>query len=178
MTPLLPAAVAGNSSLVPLLVDVGTRLEEATGLLQYVLVVVFAAIPVIEILVVVPVGIGIGLDPLLTGVAAFVGNVGSVYLLIGFESRLRRWWRDRRGGESDERPDRYARARRLWDQYGLPGLSLASPVLTGVHIATLVALVAGSSSRSVAWWMTVGIAVWTVALVLASVYGLSVVGII
>ncbi|MXV64244.1 small multi-drug export protein [Natronorubrum sp. JWXQ-INN-674] len=163
-------------SFVPLLVDVGSTLEEATGFLQYLLVFVFAAIPVIEILVVIPVAIGLGLDPVLAGVVAFAGNVLSVYALVLFYQQIANWLRRRRG-EKSGRSDRYARARRLWDRYGLPGLALGGPVLAGVHVAALVALLAGSRSRTVAVWMTAGILVWTVVLVAASVYGVSVLGI-
>ncbi len=165
-------------ALLPLLIDVGTNLEEASGLLQYLLVFVFAAIPVIEILFVIPVAIGIGLNPVLTGVFAFGGNVASVYVLILFQQRIANWWASRRDAPPKERSDRYARARRVWDRYGLPGLSLGGVVLTGVHIAALVALAAGSRARAVAAWMTISIALWTVALVVASVYGLSLLGLV
>ncbi|APW99240.1 small multi-drug export protein [Halobiforma lacisalsi AJ5] len=162
-------------SLTPLLVDVGSSLEEATGLVRYLLVFVFAAIPVIEILVVVPIAIGLGLDPVVTGVVAFAGNVLSVYALIVFYRRVAAWLRRRRGDRS-EPSDRYARARRLWDRYGLPGLAVGGPVLAGVHVAALVALLSGSRSRLVAAWMTAGIFAWTIVLVAVSVYGFSVLG--
>lgn len=165
-------------TLTQLLVDVGTVLEDAGGIVQYVLVFVFAAIPVIEVLVVVPIAIGLGLDPLLTGIVAFAGNVASVYALIRFHRRLSTWWRRRRGTDETIPGGRYTRARRLWDRYGLPGLSMSGPVLTGVHVAALVALVAGSPDRAVAGWMTVGIGVWTALLVAGSVFGFSLLGIV
>ncbi|ELY44672.1 small multi-drug export protein [Natronorubrum sulfidifaciens] len=167
-------------SVTPLFVEIGSLLEEAGGLLQYVLVFVFAAIPIVEILVVVPVAIGLGLDPVVTGVAAFAGNVGSVYVLVAAHQRLSRWWRGRRGGADtvESTGERYARARGLWDRYGLAGLSIGGPVLTGVHIAALVALLAGSPTRAVAGWMTVGIGLWTVVLVAGSVFGFSLLGIV
>ncbi len=112
-------------SLLPLLVDVGTTLEESSGLLQYLLVFVFAAIPIVEILVVIPIAIGLGLDPLATGLFAFAGNILSVYALIVFYRHIARWLEQRRG-ESDDSSDRYARARDLWDRYGVPGLAIAS----------------------------------------------------
>ncbi|MDQ2050567.1 small multi-drug export protein [Natronolimnohabitans sp. A-GB9] len=158
--------------------DVGSILEDAGGVLQYALVFVFAAIPIVEILVVVPIAIGLGLDPLVTGLVAFAGNVVSVYALIAAHQRLTTWWRRRRSDADTDSRDRYARARRLWERYGLPGLSFGAPVLTGVHIATLAALLAGSSARLTAGWMTVGIGVWTVLLVVASVFGVSLLGVI
>lgn len=78
-------------TITPLLVDVGTALEEATGIVQYALVFLFAAIPVVEILVVIPVAIGLGLNPVMTAVVAFIGNVGSVYALILSYRRLLAW---------------------------------------------------------------------------------------
>ncbi|SEH12344.1 Putative small multi-drug export protein [Natronorubrum sediminis] len=173
-----------------LLIDVGSTLEDAGGFLQYLLVFVFAAIPVVEILVVIPVAIGVGLDPVLSGVFAFAGNVASIYVLIGFHKQLREWWHRRRGRETRTRDelseppdeesasDRYARARGLWERYGLPGIAVGGPILTGVHIAALVALLAGGSNRLVAGWMTVGIAAWTVVLVAGSVYGFSLLGVV
>ncbi|RQG94444.1 small multi-drug export protein [Natrarchaeobius chitinivorans] len=163
-------------AIAQLMVDVGATLEDATGVLQYVLVFVFAAIPVIEVLVVVPIAIGLGLDPIATGIVAFAGNTLSVYGLVAFHRRLSAWWRARRGETTTESNDRYARARRLWDRYGLPGISFGGPVLTGVHVAAVVALLAGSRSRDVAAWMTVGIAAWTVVIVVGSVLGLSLLG--
>lgn len=171
-------------TVTPLLVDVGPMLEDASGVLQYVLVFLFAAIPVVEILVVVPVAIGLGLDPVATGLVAFAGNVGSVYVVVAFHRRFSRWLRGRRRSadpEADEQDgndshERYARARELWDRYGLAGLSVGGPILTGVHIAALVALLAGSSARAVAGWMTVSIGLWTVVLVVLSVFGVSVLG--
>ncbi|WP_049927524.1 small multi-drug export protein [Halopiger goleimassiliensis] len=165
-------------TVVQAAIDVGSLLEESGGLFQYALVFVLAAIPVVEILVVVPIAIGLGLDPVTTAVVAFVGNVASVYALVVVHQRLRAWWRSRRSDPDPDSSDRYARARRLWNAYGLPGLALGSPVLTGVHVATLVALLAGSPVRRTAAWMTVGIAVWTVLLTAGSVFGFSLLGVV
>ncbi|TYT60519.1 small multi-drug export protein [Natrialba swarupiae] len=167
-----------ETTLTPLLVEIGATLEETGGALQYVLVFVFAAIPLIEILVVVPIAIGLGLNPIATGVVAFAGNALSVCGLVVFHRRLTEWWRARRGTNESEGGGRYARARRLWDRYGLPGLSLGGPVLTGVHVAALVALFAGSRSRAVVGWMTVSIGAWTALLVAGSVFGFSVLGLL
>ena len=57
----------------------------------------------------------------------------------------------------------------------MPGLALAAPILTGVHLAALLALAAGSRGGLIAGWMTVGIAAWTVVLVAGSAFGVSLV---
>lgn len=164
----------------PLLVDVGAAIADAGGVIRYGLVFLFAALPWVEILVVIPVAIGVGLSPATTGVVAFAGNAGSVYLLLLFHRRIARW-RDGRRPEPEADDDdatnrRREWARGIWDRYGLPGLSLAAPALTGVHLAALIALAAGSRPRTVAGWMTAGIAAWTVALVAGSAFGVSLLG--
>ena len=180
-----PAGREREMELAQLLVDAGAALEGATGLVRYALVFVFAAIPVVEVLVVVPIAIGLGLDPAATGVVAFAGNAGSVYALVYGHRRLSGWWSRRRnpdadgadtGGTRAETSDRYARARRLWDRYGLVGLAFGGPILTGVHVAALVALLSGTDRGAIAGWMTLGIAAWTVVLVLSSSFGISLLG--
>jgi hypothetical protein len=149
--------------------DVAVDLIGGTGVLGYALVFLLAATPWLEILVVIPIAVGLGLDPVGVAVLAFLGNVLPIYgIVVGYD-RVRTWLERRRG--SDE-SGRHGRARRLWDRYGLPGLALASPILTGVHLAALIALAAGSPKRSVGAWMTASVAVWTVVLTLGSFYGL------
>lgn len=160
--------------------DVGSQLADAAGVVQYLLVVLFAATPWIEIAVVIPIAVGLGLDPLLVGATAFVGNLGSVLVLLAFHRRIARWRARRRDDSAEDDADSSTRrrewARRVWDRYGLPGLSIASPILTGVHLAALLALAAGSSRAAIARWMTVGIAIWTVVLVGGSMLGVSALG--
>jgi len=155
--------------------DLSDWLVDAGGAVRYVLVFLFAAFPWVEILVVVPVAIGVGLDPILVGVAAFAGNLGSVYALLVFYRRIVRWRARRAPTPEDEGADsrRTRWARGLWDRYGLAGLTLAAPILTGVHLAALFALAVGSRPRDVGWWMTVSIAVWTAFLVVGSAFGVS-----
>lgn len=153
--------------------DVGGWLTEAGGILQYLLVFAFAAVPWVEILVVIPIAIGVGLHPVLVGIVAFAGNVVSLYGLVLFYGRLAGWWGRRESDSTDEQSRRSRWARRIWDRYGLPGLALAAPVLTGVHLAAVIALAAGSRPRAVGWWMSVGIAVWTLVLVAGSAAGIS-----
>jgi hypothetical protein len=163
-------AVALLLAALPVLDAAGSAtglIAEADGL-GYALVFLLAAIPWLEILVVIPVAVGLGLDPVGVAVLAFLGNVLPIYGIIGVSARARAWL-DRREG-TDGTPS-HERARRIWDRYGLPGLALASPILTGVHLATVIALAAGSSGRSIGAWMTASVAAWTVVLTVGSYYG-------
>lgn len=151
-----------------------TLLVESDGFLRYVLIFLLAATPLLEILVVIPIGIGIGLQPVLVAVAAFLGNVLPIYGIIVGHERLAAYLDGRRSDDnSDEPSSRRKRAKRIWDRYGLPGLAIASPLITGVHLAALLALGLGSKQRSTAVWMTASIAVWTVIITAVSVGAMS-----
>lgn len=164
-----------GQSVLPLVLDIEATLDDHTGIIQYALVFLFAAIPVIEILVVIPIAIGLGLHPVITGVVAFAGNAGSVWaFVLGYRWIEQRW----RGDGTNPKSGRHQRAKQLWDRYGVAGVSLAGPILTGVHIAAGVALVAGSRQRTLLVWMTLSIALWTVVFVLGSVFGFSLLGLL
>ena len=147
-------------------------IRRADGLVQYVVIFLLAAIPVVEILVVIPIGVGLGLNPVAVASFAFLGNVLPIYGIVLFYDRLRTWWRNR-DGTTAESSKRKERARTIWSRYGLPGLALVSPVATGVHLAAAIALTVGSEGRSVAIWMTGAIALWTILLTAGVYYGIT-----
>ncbi|QRV16544.1 small multi-drug export protein [Haloterrigena salifodinae] len=163
-------------TLAPALVDVGHALEEATGVGRYLLVFALAMIPAIEPFVVIPVAIGLGFDPAATGVAAFAGSATAVGAIVIGHERLTAWWTRRRGGDDLDSSDRYGRARRLWKRYGIVGLSFAGPILAGIHLTALLAVVVGENTRLTVGWLAVGLAVWTVVLVGGSTAGISLLG--
>jgi len=151
-------------------------LESAGGTWQYALVFVLAATPWLEVVVVIPAAIALDLNPIAVAVLAFLGNTLAVYVIVFFYARLRSWWRAWRG-ETDGESGRSKRARRLWDRYGMAGLALASPLLTGIHLAAFIGLALGASNRSTAGWMTGSIALWTIVLTAGSVWGFSLLGV-
>jgi len=146
-------------------------LADADGLGQYGLVFLLAAVPLLEILVVIPIGVGLGFQPVGVAIAAFVGNLLPIYGIIAAHERIEHYLERRR--DESEPSKRRQRAKQLWERYGLPGLAVASPVTTGVHLAAVLALGFGSSRRSTALWMTASIAAWTVVITIGSVFALS-----
>lgn len=150
-------------------------LSGAGGWLAYVAVFVLAATPWLEVLLVVPPAIGFGLNPVLVGVLAFLGNVLPIYLIVVVHGRIVGWLERRRDGDEPS-STRWERAGRLFDRYGLPGLALAAPIATGVHLATVIALLLDAPPRAVVAWMTASFAIWTAALVVGSVVGLELLG--
>ncbi|MFC7231408.1 small multi-drug export protein [Saliphagus sp. GCM10025308] len=145
-------------------------LDAASGPWQYALVFALAATPLLEILVVIPLGVALGLDPVVVAVTAFTGNVLPIYGIVLAADRVASWLESRRSGEPSARRKR---AIRIWNRYGLPGLALLSPVTTGVHLAAVLALSLGARGRDTLAWMTGSIALWTVLITLVSVVGRS-----
>ncbi|MFA9428677.1 small multi-drug export protein [Egicoccus sp. AB-alg2] len=157
-----------------------------TTLLTYLGVFVAAAIPWLEVLLVVPAGIVAGLPAVPVVVVAALGNAATLVPLVLAGDRLRAWWRRRRGAgdvaADDVQADgadggptaggRGARARRVFDRYGLPGLAVLGPLLTGIHVAAVVALAAGAERRRTLLWLTAGLTVWAVLAAAATLLGL------
>jgi len=148
--------------------------------LVYVGVFVAAAIPWLEVLLVVPAGIVAGLPPVPVTLVAIAGNTATLLPLVWAGDRLRGWTRRRRARQDEDGPvdvgggahGRDGRARRLLDRYGLAGLAALGPLLTGVHVAAVVALAAGSDRRRTSLWLTAGLVVWAVIAAAATVLGL------
>ncbi|QGG47709.1 small multi-drug export protein [Heliorestis convoluta] len=63
---------------------------------EYILVFLLAAVPWIEIGVIIPLSILNGLNPLLVGLVAFFGNLTTVYLLIIFIEKYQQWHSSRK----------------------------------------------------------------------------------
>lgn len=170
--------------------------------LAYVMVFLAAAVPWLEVLLVVPAGIVAGLAPGPTAVIGALGNISTLVPLVLAGDRVRARWRGRRSPDvpaetepvgdlpRSHGPDgaagpppaedghgnrgRGARARRVFDRFGLPGLALLGPLLTGVHVAGLVALAAGAERRHTLAWLIGGVVVWSALAAIATVFGLDI----
>lgn len=157
-------------------VDVHSILEEPTGIWEYIVVFVLAMVPAIEPFIIIPVAIGLGLNPVLTGTAALAGSVTVVCAIVFAHHRLAEWWSIRSDGDGQRSSGRFRRARRLWQRYGIIGLSLAGPPLAGIHLTALFAAITSRDIRLTTIWLTIGLTTWTVILTVASIAGFSVIG--
>lgn len=145
---------------------------------SYLLVFVAAAIPVVEILVVIPAAILAGLHPVPTTVIALAGNLTTVTGVVLVGDRLIRWWQERRarrGRTAAKRRRRSSdRALRIARRWGLPVLALLAPITTGSHVAAFAALAIGGTRRRVLVWMTAGLVAWAIAAAVVTVLGVDV----
>lgn len=147
-------------------------------ILLYLTVIVMAATPWLEILVVIPFGISVGLNPLLVALLSFIGNAVPIYLIVlGFE-RFNVWWAKRRGkyliNPADESwsSGRRARAMNVLRRYGVPGMALVSPILIGAHLGAVITILVKAPRNQIIWWMTASLALWTIGITIASYFGI------
>lgn len=125
----------------------------------YVLVFVLSAIPFFEAIAITPVAIFAGLSAVPVFLLAVVGNLLTIYPIIFFFEKIKAW-RKKQGEESRRR----ARARALWNRYGMPGLALIGPFFIGSHLSAFLGLLFGGTRANVSLWMTVSIVGWCLLL--------------
>ncbi|UCZ54033.1 small multi-drug export protein [Bacillus shivajii] len=168
------------------------------ALWQYTVVFVMAATPWLEILFVIPIGIAMGLNPIIVAIVSFVGNFLPILLIVyAFKqiqkAKIVQRWKTKReakrrkkevvregvdmeGLESETDPKKRTkkdRATAIFHKYGIPGLAIVGPILTGVHLAAVIALSLKADKHRTTFWMAVSLIAWTVLITVASYYGIS-----
>ena len=114
-------------------------------------------------------GVALGLHPILSGVISIASAAVTVMLVVAGGERLQgRIYRSRRLAKRRERIER------VWKRYGIPGVALQAPLLTGPLLATVLAIGLGAPPRPLLVWMLASIVLWGVVLTGAAALGLSV----
>lgn len=146
-------------------------------LVQPFVVMLAGAVPFVEGEVAAMVGIVGGINPIIAGVAAAIGNFVSVLLVVLVTSRARTAVVDRRdarvavpagaGGAAEpisaEKPESKGRVKfKKWlVRFGVPGASILGPLAIPTQFTSAI-LVAGGTSRAwVLLWQAVAIVIWT-----------------
>lgn len=147
------------------------------------------ALPWLEAIVVIPVGILGGLSPVLVVVVAVFGNLLTVGLAAWFGERLRNWWLSRRRSKRpadagnaepstiERRERRRARINRMMARWGMPGLAVLGPIGLGTQFSALAAVAAGIRPRVAFTWVGAGTVAWSIAAAALTSAGISVAGI-
>jgi Ca2+/H+ antiporter, TMEM165/GDT1 family len=148
---------------------------------EYLLIFILSATPWIEILFVIPLAIAAGLHPLPVALVAFMGNFLPIVAITYFYDQWEQW-RMKRKRRHDTNPEedviqhheskRKKLGRKIWDKCGLPGLALLSPIVTGAHLAAVIALLSRSPRASILFWMFCSLVIWTVILTAGTHCGL------
>ncbi len=119
----------------------------------------------------IPVGLALGLPPVVSGIAATSGGLLGAVLVTVTGERLQRWLYSR-GWLSKRRK----RIERMWERYGILGVAFQAPMLTGAPLGTLAALGLGAPAKRLLFWMCVSLVLWGAVLTGAAALGFSIFG--
>ncbi len=116
-------------------------------------------------------GLTLGLSPTLSGAVSVASALAGVTLVVALGGRLQQLiYRSRRLAK------RRKSVERVWKRYGIPGLALQAPLLTGPILATLLALTLGAPPRPLLLWMLASVVFWGVVLTAGVALGFSLFG--
>jgi hypothetical protein len=141
--------------------------------LQWFGVMLAAAVPFIESYFGSVIGVVAGLDPVVAIVAAIVGNIVSMVVVVlsahGVRSRVGAARAEGADGVPAEESPRRQRLRARFDRYGVPGVSLLGQTILPSQITSAAMVSFGASRNAVILWQVISIILWGVAFgVLAS----------
>jgi hypothetical protein len=122
----------------------------------------------------IPVGIAIQLRPSIIIILTVLGATAGSFLVGFFGTGLRQWLPVpcRKIDPYDEK----SLVHKIWIRYGIIGLGIFAPLVTGVPMGTAIALALGGDRRTVSVCMVSGIILWSVILTLAAVLGAAALG--
>ncbi len=133
--------------------------------LGYFGIFLMGAIPWLEAIGVVPVGIIFGFDPVLTVIAASVGNTITIAVFAYAGDRIRNWVIERRRKRGIEpKAGRYEKAQKAFDKYGIYGMAALGPVLIGTQFAAAASVAAGVKPLKVTLLISIAMVLWAVGI--------------
>jgi uncharacterized membrane protein YdjX (TVP38/TMEM64 family) len=122
---------------------------------------------IIELWAAIPTGTALKLYPLLNGIASALGAIIGAAVVIFFGDRLRNGLlKKKKKGEKNK-----GRIYRIWEKYGVIGLGMLSPLITGAPLGAAIGILLGASPRRLIIWISIGIVIWTIILTTISTLG-------
>jgi|WetSurMetagenome_2_1015567.scaffolds.fasta_scaffold00368_7 hypothetical protein len=125
---------------------------------------------ILELWIAIPAGIAFKIHPLATALVAAAGALTGGIIVLAVGAPLRNWLitiRTRKTGGLD------GNIQKIWNEFGIAGLGLIAPFLTGVHLGTAIAIALGCSRRKTLLWMAIGAIVWSLIISYAAAAGFS-----
>ena len=126
---------------------------------------------IIELWAAIPAGFALNLHPVTIGLIAAIGAmVGAGTVLVLGERVRNRLIRHRIGTYSNAK---HGRIYQIWQRYGVIGLGLLAPLLTGAPLGVAVGLTLGAPTGRLLFWICIGIVIWSIILTFLGVLGLA-----
>lgn len=142
--------------------------------LQWAGIMLAAAIPFVESYLGTLIGVVAGVPLPITLLAAILGNVASMLIFVFAASAARARILARRGAEGEPEPSpRRARVKRMFDRFGVPGVSLLGQTVLPSQITSGMMVSFGASRNAVIFWQVISIILWALLFALIGMGGLA-----
>jgi membrane protein DedA with SNARE-associated domain len=129
------------------------------------------ALATIELWAAIPAGLALGLNPFLVGLGSAVGAILGTLIVVLVGERLRNWLVRRYSSKKEKQKP--GLIRKIWQRYGLIGLGLLAPLLTGAPLGAALGLSLGAQPWRLMVWMSLGIVFWAAILTTVGMLGLA-----
>lgn len=110
----------------------------------------------------IPAGFALQLHPAVTGVTAGAGSLLATVIVLFLGDKLRERLLKRKQRDDEAPRDRLID--RVWRRFGVIGLGLLGPGLTGAPLGAALGLSLGVPGRRLLAWLALGIVLWSVGL--------------
>jgi hypothetical protein len=142
--------------------------------LQWAGIMLAAAIPFVESYVGTLIGVVAGVPLAITLLAAILGNVISMLIFVFAASAARAKVLARRGTDQQTEPTaRRAKVKRLFDRFGVPGVSLLGQAVLPSQITSGMMVSFGASRNAVIFWQIISIILWALLFALIGMGGIA-----
>ncbi|MEV7619004.1 hypothetical protein AB0N59_02590 [Microbacterium sp. NPDC089321] len=143
--------------------------------LQWAGVMLAAAIPFIESYFGTLIGAIAGVPLPIAVLAAVVGNVISMLVFVFIASAARQKVMARRGADAapDAPSPRREKVKRMFDRFGVPGVSLLGQTVLPSQITSGMMVSFGASRNAVIFWQVISIIIWAIIFALIGQAGIA-----
>ena len=139
--------------------------------LGYIGIFLAGAIPWFEAIGVVPGGIVIGLDPILTVLFAAAGNLITIAAFAYGGAKIRSWVVRRREAKGRQpKSDRWTKAQRAFEKYGVYGMAILGPLIIGTQFAAAASVAAGVRPAKVTLLVSAAMVLWAIVIALLTAW--------
>ena len=129
--------------------------------LQWAGVLLVSAIPFVESYFGAVIGVAIGLHPVVAILVAVIGNVISMLAFVYGAGAIRD--KATKNKDKDAEPSqKRQRLKRMFDKFGVPGVSLLGQTLLPSQITSMAMVGFGANRNIVAFWQVISIILWGV----------------
>ncbi|SDR83740.1 hypothetical protein [Agrococcus carbonis] len=139
---------------------------------QWIGVMLISAVPFVESYFGAAIGVLAGVHPVVAIVAAVVGNAASMLVFVLTADAARTKVLAGRAGEDGPEPSpRRLRLKRMFDRFGVPGVSLLGQTVLPSQITSGAMVSFGASRNAVIVWQCISIVAWGTAFGLLALGG-------